>query len=111
MALGAVAADGLALALFQLQPTNQHGIDDKGDGQRRHHRRAGTESEIAEQAEESELIGVGEKRQIVEHYACLALSASTITDILAPLEPLTSTVSPGLRAVRSCGARAAEFSA
>src|ERR1700722_9519520 len=111
MALGAVAADGLALALFDFQPADQHGVDEKGDGQRRHHSRAGAEGQVAEQPEEGELVGVGEEGEIIKHQLSLAFNASTITDILAPLEPFTSTVSPGFSALSSSGARAVEFSA
>ena len=56
MALGAVGADRLAVTLLGFEPADSGGAEDKGDEQRRHHRAAGAEGEVAEQVEDVDLM-------------------------------------------------------
>src|SRR6201996_6553888 len=110
MALGTIGPDRLALALLHFQPADQHRVDQGGDQERRHHRRARAEGQVLEQAEEGELVGMGEKREVIKHQAPFSLRASMMTDILAPLDSLTRTASPGLCAARTWGSRLSEVS-
>ena len=57
MALRPVGADRLALALLRLQPGDDARPEHEADEQRRHHRAARAEGEIAEEIERLELVG------------------------------------------------------
>ena len=98
------------------------GAEDEADGERRHHRPAAAEGQIAEQVEDDGLAGIG-REEVIEHRrprsaavgragaraaACFACSswrsmASMIGAILVPSEPLTSTTSPGRSSLENGG--------
>ena len=58
---------GWPLPCFTFSQRIRPPLIDKREEQRRHHRAAGTERQILEQPEEGELVGVREKREIIEH--------------------------------------------
>ena len=69
MRFGAVAADRLTAALLALQPADNRGAEDKTDQQRRRHRAAGSESDIAEQVEQNELVRQGPEDHVKHQVA------------------------------------------
>ena len=116
MALGAVFADGLALALADAQGPDHLGPEQEHEQQRRDQRSAGAEGDVAEDIEGGELRG--ELGQPIEHrllplpgpvYAGAAsapnrrFNASTSGAMRLPSEPLTMIASPGPTAPTSLG--------
>src|SRR3546814_14001622 len=57
MPFGAVAANRLALALPRTQPLDHRRPDEEGDGERRDHRAAAANGEVAEQVEQRDAVG------------------------------------------------------
>ena len=71
MPLRSIVADGLTIGLCRLEPADDDGPEDEADEQRRQNGTAGSECEISEQVERTELICVlGEE---IEHGTVRAL--------------------------------------
>src|SRR5262249_4237246 len=109
---GTIGADRLALALANLEPADERRTDHKADHHGGQNRAAGAEGEIAEDVEERRCIRkICQKVKHLPLYAPRAFSASMITDMRLPNEPLTRTTSPFFTRAISSGAKSADVAA
>ena len=97
VALGPVQADRLALALLPLQPADQGRADQEADQERRHHRAAGAEGDVADDVEGADLVREREE-QAVEHQAAFLMTPPAPE----PARPIPSMPPPPA----PCGCRA-----